>query len=46
MMQAYGQELHTVAGNDDNIKITTPKDYYLFRAIIEAKENSLIWGAE
>lgn len=45
MMQAYNQELHTVVGNDDNIKITTPKDYYLFRAIVEAKENSLIWGA-
>lgn len=44
MMQAYNRELHTVEGNDDNIKITTPKDYYLFRAIIEAKENSAIWG--
>lgn len=44
MMQAYGKELHTVEGNDDNIKITTPKDYYLFKAIIDAKENSFVWG--
>lgn len=38
MMQAYGKHLHTVEGNDDNIKITTPKDYYLFKALVEANE--------
>ncbi|MDO4188982.1 MAG: IspD/TarI family cytidylyltransferase [Lachnospiraceae bacterium] len=44
MMQDYGIKIHTVEGNEDNIKITTPKDFYLFRAILEAKENSQIWG--
>lgn len=44
MMQAYGRKVHTVEGNEDNIKITTPKDFYMFKAILEAKESSRIWG--
>lgn len=44
LMQNYGYKLHTVDGKMENIKITTPMDFYLFRAIIEAKENSQIWG--
>lgn len=44
LLQEYGWKLHTVEGNMENIKITTPIDFYLFRAIIEAKENSQIWG--
>lgn len=44
MMQHYGHTVHTVEGNTENIKITTPTDFYLFRAIVEARENSQIWG--
>lgn len=44
MMQHYGRNVHTVEGNTENIKITTPIDFYLFRAIVEARENSQIWG--
>lgn len=44
MMQYYGHKLHMVEGNIENIKITTPTDFYLFRAIKDAKENSQIWG--
>ena len=44
MMNYYGVSLQVVEGNDDNIKITTPIDYYLFKAIIDAKENYQIWG--
>ncbi len=44
MMQYYGREVHTVEGNTENIKITTPIDFYLFRAIVDARENSQIWG--
>lgn len=44
MMTASGWNLHLVEGPIENIKITTPMDYYLFRAICEAKENSQIWG--
>lgn len=44
LMNIYGYELHTVEGLEENIKITTAYDYYIFRAIYEAKENSQIYG--
>lgn len=44
LMQRYGHKLFSVEGSSDNIKITTPIDYYTFRAIIDAKENSQIFG--
>ncbi len=44
MMRSYGYELHTVPCRWDNIKITTPSDFYIFRAILEARENSQIFG--
>lgn len=44
IMSYYGHTLHTVMGSTENIKITTPSDYYIFRAIKEAKENSQIFG--
>jgi 2-C-methyl-D-erythritol 4-phosphate cytidylyltransferase len=46
MMQHYGYKLFMVDGPYENIKITTPDDYYTMRAIIEAKENSQIYGLE
>lgn len=39
MMQYYGYDLYTVTGPVENIKITTPEDFYIFRAMIDAKEN-------
>ncbi len=39
LMQYYGYNIHTVFGSDENIKITTPMDFYLFKAILEAREN-------
>lgn len=44
MMNHYGYELHTVIGTAENIKITTPADYFLFKAIIEAREESAVFG--
>lgn len=44
MVKFYGHELYTVEGKSENIKITTPIDYYMFRAIIDASENSQIFG--
>jgi len=46
MMSDYGYSLYTVAGGPENIKITTPTDFYIFRALIDAKENSQIFGLE
>lgn len=44
LMKFYGFSLYTVEGPVENIKITTPMDFYLFRAIYEARENSQIFG--
>ncbi|WP_320128508.1 2-C-methyl-D-erythritol 4-phosphate cytidylyltransferase [uncultured Sphaerochaeta sp.] len=44
LMLSQGKLLHTVQGPADNIKITTPIDYYIFRAILEARESSLVFG--
>ena len=40
----YGVEMHTVASTPNNIKITAPADYYIFRALFEAMENEQILG--
>lgn len=44
MMQYYGYPLFSVEGSPENIKITTPNDFYTFRALIDAKESSQIFG--
>ena len=44
LMRQYGYKLHTVAGLPENIKITTPLDFFVFRAIIDARENTQIFG--
>lgn len=44
LARRYGLSLHTVMGNSENIKITTPSDFYIFRAIYEARENAQIFG--
>lgn len=44
MMSDYGFSLHTVECGSENIKITTPADFYIFRALIDARENSQIFG--
>ena len=44
LMKFYGHELYTVQGNFDNIKITTPADFYTFKALYEVRENQQIFG--
>lgn len=44
LMKAYGHKLYTVEGVPENIKITTPIDFYMFSAIIDAKESSKVFG--
>lgn len=44
LMQYYGYSLFTVEGSAENIKITTPTDYYIFRALLDAHENLQIMG--
>ena len=44
LMQFYGYQLQVVQGPAENVKITTPGDFYIFRAIVDARENSQIFG--
>lgn len=44
LMQGCGHQLFTVEGSPANIKITTPTDFYLFRALVDERENSQIFG--
>ena len=44
MMKHYGYKLYTVQGKPENIKITTPSDFYIFRAMVDARESSQIFG--
>ena len=44
LMRHYNYDLYTVQGNYENIKITTASDFYVFRALYEARENSQVFG--
>lgn len=44
LMNYYKYPLFTVDGTVTNIKITTPTDFYIFRAIMDAKEDQQIMG--
>lgn len=44
LMQWAGHGLRTVECSTENIKITTPMDFYMFRAIMDARENLQIIG--
>lgn len=44
LMKQYGYSLYMLDGPYENIKITTPDDFYTMRAILDAKENAQIYG--
>lgn len=46
IMRWSGFELSVVQGPVENIKITTPMDFFTFRALVEAKENSKLFGEQ
>jgi len=46
MMNHYGYALHMTDGPYENIKITTPDDFYTMRAILQAKEDAQIYGID
>ncbi len=43
-MTTLGKEVVMVAGNRGNIKVTTPEDVYMFRALLNYKENEQTFG--
>ena len=44
LMLHLGFSVHTVEGPSENIKVTTPSDFYICRALLDARENSQIYG--
>lgn len=44
MMNHFGYALHMTDGPYENIKITTPDDFYTMRAILQVKEDAQIYG--
>lgn len=44
IMSHYGHTLNTIIGPMENIKITTPMDFFIFRALVQVHENQQIFG--
>ena len=45
MGYAYlGNPVHLVKENNNNMKITTPEDYYILKAMLELEENRYVFG--
>lgn len=44
IIRSQGIEAHIVPGNRGNIKVTTPEDVYMFRALLQYKENEQAFG--
>ena len=42
--RSLGKQPHIVIGNRGNIKVTTPEDVYMFRALLQYKENEQAFG--
>lgn len=44
MMMHYGHEAYVVEGPAENIKVTTPADYFTCKAIMDMRDVSGLWG--
>ncbi len=44
ILKVLGIPAHIVEGNRGNIKVTTPEDVYMFRALLQYKENEQTFG--
>lgn len=44
MCTSLGIPVHMVSGNRGNIKVTTPEDFYFFRALLNYRENEQAFG--
>lgn len=44
IMKSIGKSTHLIEGNRGNIKVTTPIDVYMFRALLSYKENEQAFG--
>ncbi len=39
-----GNDIHIIKENNQNIKITTPEDYYILKAMLELEESRFVFG--
>jgi 2-C-methyl-D-erythritol 4-phosphate cytidylyltransferase len=46
MMRHYGKSLSVVIGPTENMKITTPDDFYTFRTLYDVRENEQLNGGD
>lgn len=44
LIKSLGKEAYMVEGNRGNIKVTTPEDVYMYRALIQYRENEQAFG--
>ncbi|MEZ9480627.1 2-C-methyl-D-erythritol 4-phosphate cytidylyltransferase [Vibrio splendidus] len=44
LMSHYGNKVHLIDGISENIKITTPIDFFIFKAILDAKEQMAVFS--
>ena len=44
IIRTLGQTAYMVPGNRGNIKVTTPEDVYMYRALLTYKENEQAFG--
>lgn len=44
MMLFFGKQVFCLEGPSENIKVTNPSDFYICRALLDAKESSQIFG--
>lgn len=40
----HGNKVHIIKENNNNIKVTTPEDYYILKAMLELEENRYVFG--
>ena len=43
LMSYYGYEINVVEGPEQNIKITSPRDFLTFKGFVDLKEYKQIW---
>ncbi len=46
LMAHYGHTIFTVEGPAENIKVTTPMDYYAFKGYMEARDQRMLWSVD
>ena len=44
LMSHFGYPIFTVEGPAENIKVTTPMDYFAFKGYMDAKDQQMLWG--